>query len=196
MQGLMQRALADDWDKLPQALQAHYGYGETKDCGHLDIEFPRAMKPLLTLLRVFGILLNRHGRQVAAVVEKSDRDGRQYWRRRIRYADGKVVEFNTCWVSAGGNQLIEFVNPVLGLQMAVHVSDGRLYYRGVRYVVKLGAVMLPVPEWMVLGHTQIEEVAVDANHFAMDFRLIHPLFGQIFRYAGAFEASLRGPSRG
>lgn len=31
-------------------------------------------------------------------------------------------------------------------------------------------------------------VASGGRHFAMDFRLTHPLFGQVFRYAGEFEA--------
>jgi hypothetical protein len=32
-------------------------------------------------------------------------------------------------------------------------------------------------------------VAIDETHFAMDFRLTHPLLGEVFRYAGRFEAA-------
>jgi len=49
--------------------------------------------------------------------------------------------------------------------------------------------LLPVPEWRLLGRTSIVEEAVDATHFVMDFRLTHPLFGQVFRYSGEFEAA-------
>lgn len=189
MKSLMQHALGDDWDKLPPALQAHYRFGTTTDTGHMDIEYPRFMQFHLSVLRVFGALVDRQGRRVSTIVEKSVVGERQYWRRTISFPDGKVVCFNSFWVSAGGNQLIEFVNPVLGLQMAAHVEDGRLHYRGVRFVAKLGPVMLPIPEWLVLGRTSIVEVAVDDRHFAMDFRLIHPLFGQVFRYSGEFEAA-------
>lgn len=73
--------------------------------------------------------------------------------------------------------------------MVARVEDGRLHYRGVRFVVKLGPLLLSIPEWLVLGHTTIVEEAVDETHFAMDFRLTHPLLGLVFRYAGEFEAA-------
>lgn len=191
MKSLMQCALGDDWDKLPPALQAHYRFGKTIDRGHMDIEYPRFMQPYLTILRIAGALINRRGQQVSTVVEKSVVGERQYWRRTITYSDGKVVHFNSFWVAVGGNQMIEFVNPLLGLQMAVHVEDGKLHYQGVRFVAKLGRMLLPIPEWMVLGHTTIAEHAIDETHFAMDFRLTHPVFGQVFRYSGEFEAEAK-----
>ena len=191
MKSLMQRALGEDWHKLPDSLQTHYHFGATTDTGHMDIEYPRFMQPYLSVLRVFGALVNRSGRQLSTIVEKNVIGDRQYWRRTITYPDGKSVYFNSFWVSAGGNQVIEFVNPVLGLQMSVHVENGRLHYHGVRFVVKLGRLLLPIPEWMVLGHTTIIEEAVDETHFAMDFRLTHPLLGQVFRYSGVFEAATK-----
>jgi hypothetical protein len=191
MKSLMQRALGEDWDKLPPALQAHYRFGTTTDTGHMDIEYPRFMQPYLSLLRVVGALVDRGGRQVSSVVEKSVVGERQYWRRTLTYANGKVVYFNSFWVSAGDNQVIEFVNPILGLQMAAHVEDGRLHYRSVRFVVKLGPLRLSIPEWLALGRATIVEEALDETHFAMDFRLTHPLLGQVFRYAGRFEAASR-----
>ena len=90
-------------------------------------------------------------------VEKCDSPSGQRWRRTISFADGKVVYFNSRWVAGQGNRLIEYVNPILGLEMAVHVADGKLYYEGVRFVVKLGGLLVPIPEWLLLGHTTIEE---------------------------------------
>ena len=188
MKSLMQSALGADWDKLPQALQAHYRFGASTDTGQLDIEYPQFMQPCLNVLRVFGALVNRSGRRVSTRVEKSVVGDRQYWRRTLTYPDGKVVCFNSFWVAVASNQLIEFVNPVLGLQMAPRVEEGRLHYRSVQFVVKLGPLLLPIPEWLVLGHTTIVEEAVDDSHFAMDFRLTHPLLGQVFRYSGRFKA--------
>ncbi|MCL2830925.1 MAG: DUF4166 domain-containing protein [Betaproteobacteria bacterium] len=189
MKSLMQRALGADWDKLPPALQAHYQFGETIDTGAMDVEYPRLMQPCLNVLGILGALVNRSGRDVHTVVKKRVVGERQYWRRTLTYPNGKVVCFNSFWICAGEGQLIEFVNPVLGLQMAPTVKDSRLHYRGVRFVAKLGPLMLPIPEWLVLGHTTIVEEAIDENHFIMDFRLTHPLFGQVFRYSGKFEAA-------
>lgn len=189
MKSLMQRALGADWENLPPALQAHYRFGTTTDTGTMDIDYPRFMQPCLGILRWLGALIDRRGRGVSTIVKKKVEGERQYWRRTITFADGQVVRFDSFWVWAGGNQLIEFVNPVLGLQMAVQVADGRLHYRGVRFVAKLGPLLLPIPEWLVLGHTRIVEEALDDTHFAMDFRMTHPLLGQVFRYCGTFKAS-------
>lgn len=187
MNSLMQQALGHDWDKLHPALQAHYQAAPNLDIGHLDIEYPTFMQPLLHLLHRCGALLNRRGRNVATRVTKHMDGERQYWRRAMTFADGQVVQFNSYWVLAGGNQLIEYVNPLLGLQMAVHVENDQLHYHGVRFILKLGPLLLPIPEWLALGHTSIVETGAADNHFAMDFRLTHPLFGQIFRYAGTLQ---------
>ena len=88
---------------------------------------------------------------------------------------------------ADGHQLSEHVNPLLGLPIVVHVEHDQLHYHGVRFVLKLGPLLLPIPEWLALGHTSIVETGAADNHFAMDFRLTHPLFGQIFRYAGVLQ---------
>ena len=196
MRSLMQQALGVDWEKLPPALQAHYQFGTTTETGHMDIEYPRFMQPFLTMLRVFGALVNRSGRKVVTVVEKSVIGERQYWRRTITFPGGKMVCFNSFWVLAGQEHVIDFVNPVLGLQMAPYVAGGRLHYRGVRFVAKLGPLLLSIPEWLVLGHATVVEEAVNTTRFAMDFRLTHPLLGEVFRYAGEFEVVASESSEG
>lgn len=194
MKSLMQQALGADWEKLPTALQAHYQFGTTFDTGHMNVEYPRFMQPVLSVLRIVGALVNRSGRDVVTVVKKRVIGDRQYWRRTLTYPDGKVLYFNSFWICAGQGQVIEFVNPVLGLQMAPSVKGSRLHYRGIRFVAKLGPLMLPIPEWLVLGHTTIVEEAIDENHFVMDFRLTHPLLGEVFRYSGRFQAALGEPA--
>ena len=169
MNSLMQSALGADWEKLPPALHAHHRYGATRDSGHLNNRASAIHAALLSVLRVVG--------------------DRLHWRQTITYPDRRVLTFNSLWVAAGGNQLIEFVNPVLGLQMAAHVEGGRLRCHGFRFVVKLGQILLPIREWLLLGRSSIVEEAVDETHFVMDFPLTYPLFGQVFRYSGEFEAS-------
>jgi hypothetical protein len=189
MKSLMQQALGADWDALPPALQTHYQFGTTVDTGAMDIEYPRFMQPVLSALRRVGALVNRRGQRVATVVEKHVVGDRQYWQRTITYADGQSIRFNSFWLYAGDGQMIEFVNPLLGLKMAPYLADGRLHYRGICFVIKLGPLLLRIPEWLVLGHTTIVEEAIDDSHFAMDFRLTHPLFGEVFRYAGKFATA-------
>jgi hypothetical protein len=193
MKSLMQQVLGTDWEKLPDSLKAHYQLEPNVDIGHLDIEFPRWMKPYLWLLHLFGALLARSGSQVPTRVEKAVAADRQHWRRVMQFSDGEKVVFNSFWVCSGGNRLIEFVNNVMGLEMAVHVEGSELRYEGVRYVMKFGRLEVGLPEWLILGHTTIVERGLPAGSFAMDFRLTHPLFGEVFRYSGAFVTQRLSP---
>ncbi len=188
---IMQMALKDQWQELPQSLKAHYQGEDNADVGKLSIEYPKAMQLPLNLLRILGALINRAGNEIPAKVEKSMRKDKQYWKREINFLDGRKVIFKSVWQYHDGNELIEFVNRFIGLRMAVKVQDEVLYYEGKGYELRLGKLRLSIPEWILLGHTSIEEKAIDNNHFAMDFRLHHPVFGQIYRYSGTFNTEQR-----
>ncbi|MFC3531578.1 DUF4166 domain-containing protein [Vogesella facilis] len=187
----MQQLLGKDWQQLPAALQAHYVAGHSVEHGHLDIHYPRAMQPLLQLLHLLGALVHRRGRQLPTEVRKDEQQGRQRWQRRIVFPDGKVLRFDSCWEAGKHGQLIEYVNPLLGLAMTPYVVGQQLHYRGESFIVRLGPVRLPLPEWL-LGHTSIVEQALDDSRFAMDFRLTHPLLGEVYRYSGVFDTHPAG----
>lgn len=183
----MQIALGDQWQQLPPALQAHYQPNANSDIGEMDIEYPVYMQPYLSLLRLFGALINRRGKNIPTTVEKHMKGDIQYWKRTISFTQDKIIIFSSFWVHDGSNELIEYVNPFLGLRMSVHIENNELHYEGRNFVVKLGKLLIPIPEWLVLGHTTIIETALNDNEFKMDFKLSHPLFGTIFRYSGKFK---------
>jgi len=56
-------------------------------------------------------------------------------------------------------------------------------------VQRLGRWQCRWSERWLLGHTLIDEHALDAQHYAMDFRMVHPWLGQVFRYAGRFAVN-------
>ena len=184
---LMQKVLGDQWAQLPAVLQKHYQHSDNTEVGVLDIEYPVFMQPYLSFLRLMGALINRRGKKIPTTVSKRMVGDIQYWHRSISFPNGRVVLFKSRWMYAGDNELIEYINPFIGLRMRLHVNDDCLYYQGLHYVVKLGRILLPIPEWLVLGHTMIEEKALDDKRFSMDFSLQHPWFGQLFSYAGVFR---------
>ncbi len=184
---LMQIALGDQWQQLPPALQAHYQSNANSDIGKMNIDYPIYMQPYLTILRLFGALINRRGKNIPTTVEKHMEGDVQYWKRSIHFSQDKKILFNSFWVYEGSNQLTEYVNSFLGLRMSVHVENHEIHYEGRNYIVKLGGLLIPVPEWLVLGHTTIVENALSDSEFSMDFKLNHPLFGTIFRYSGEFK---------
>ena len=189
---LMEKALGKQWDQLPASLQAHYQQSNNTDQGTLDIEYPRFMQLYLNAMRLLGVLVNRRGTAIPATVEKWMEGDVQQWKRSIYFpADEsgkppKTLFFKSHWVYASGNELIEYVNSFIGLRMAVTVQEKQLHYEGKSYVIKLGSFLLPVPEWLILGHTHIVETAISHEEFTMDFRLHHPWFGEVFCYSGAF----------
>ena len=186
MSSVMERALGSAWAQLPPGLQAHYQDGASTDEGAMDIDFPWFIRLHLSVLRCFGVLINRRGQHVPTVVQKTSQGERQHWQRTMTFADGQQVQFNSVWQHAGPNQLLEYVKPYLALLTAVAVRDGQLHYSGICFVVQLGKWQLRLPEWL-LGHTSIVEQGVGDSSYAMDFRLTHPWFGQVFRYAGSFN---------
>lgn len=192
MDNLMQRALGSRWAQLPPALQAHYlqgADGMAVDRGHMDVSYPRFMQPALSVLRWVGALVPRRGAQVATTVLRRAATDRLHWQRTLTFADGEVVHFNSAWEPGPHGSVIEFVNPLLGLEMKPFVEGAQLRYEGLRFVLRLGGRLFTLPEWL-LGHTTIVEEAVDDTHFRMDFRMTHPVAGEVFRYAGVFAAGV------
>lgn len=187
---IMKQALGEQWYSLPSVLQAHYQENNNRDIGYLTVEYPGWMQQFLNLLSLFGALLNRKGQSIPTVVKKTMQGQKQYWYRTLTFSDGKKVYFKSRWEYAGDNQLFEFVNPLLGLCMSVSVKDDKLYYQGEYFVFRLWKLNIPIPEWLLLGHTTIVENGIDSEHFQMDFRLTHPLFGQLYRYTGTFSTQL------
>ncbi len=186
---LMQQVLGDDWQRLPPALKKHHLAQRYADLGHLDIVYPPFMQACLNLLSWFGVLFNHRGKALATQVVKTI-DGHQlHWKRRIQLPDGQVMTFNSRWETAGDHAIIEYVNAFLGLKMRLRVADGLIHYEGVYFVLKLGMVKLPIPEWLILGHCIIVEKALDEDHFHMEFHLQHPLLGRLYHYRGRFHTA-------
>lgn len=186
-QSPMQKALGNQWQQLPAALKSHYQHNSNSDIGYLNIEYPMYMHPYLTFLHLFGVLINRRGKNIPTTVEKHMQDHFQFWKRTICFPGNKTILFNSFWIYDRKNELIEFINPFIGLRMNVHVQNDKLYYEGCHFVVKIGKFLIPIPEWLLLGHTTITETALSDSEFEMDFTLKHPLFGNIFRYSGKFK---------
>ena len=189
---LMQQALGEQWAQLPPSLKAHYNNnegGENIAIGELTIDYPKFMQWPLNAMRLVGALVNRRGDKLPTKVERiMNDDGAQYWHRSIQYPDGTTVAFKSRFTyDLENNEFVEYTNRFLGLKMQSFVKDGALHYESCGYVLELGAVTIPLPEWLALGHASIVESAINETEFQMDFRLKHPLFGEIFSYIGTFK---------
>ena len=190
-ESLMQQALGEQWHQLPRALQAHYennDNGENIAEGELTIDYPKFMQIPLNVMRLLGALVNQRGTNLPTKVIRRMNEGAQYWHRSIQYPNGSEVAFKSRFtLDAKNNEFIEYTNRFLGLKMKSFVENNALHYESCGYVLELGAITIPLPEWLALGHASIVETAVSDNEFKMDFRLKYPLLGEIFSYIGTFK---------
>ncbi len=186
-QSVMQKALGEQWQQLPSALQSHHQHGTNFDVGYLDIKYPTFMHPYISFLHLLGALINRRGNNIPTIVEKHMNGDIQFWKRTVRFPGKKTVLFNSFWIHGRKNELIEYINSYVGLRMAVCVKNNKLFYEGCHFIIKVGILLIPIPEWLVLGHTTIIETAVSESEIKMDFKITHPLFGMIFSYSGKFK---------
>lgn len=182
----MQQVLGKDWDLLPTALKAHHQSSNHQDIGHLTISYPKLMQPYLTLMRWVGVMVNRKAEYVPTQVTKTYQMKLLNWQRTLNFNDGSTMQFNSIWIYEKENIINEYVNRFIALRMAVTVKDHKLYYYGKGILIKIGKLKLTIPEVLLLGNSSIIEEAIDETHFKMDFRLNHPLFGELFCYKGIF----------
>ncbi len=190
---LMQQALGKQWEQLPQGLQAHYendANNHNHAEGQLTIDYPRFMQWPLNLLRLMGALVNQRGKNIPTTVERRMIDGEQHWHRTLAFPAQPIHFQSRFMLDTQKNEFIEYTNRYLGLRMHAFVENEALYYESCGYVIRVFGVKIPLPEWLALGHARIVETAIDDESFAMDFRLIHPLLGEIFCYQGQFRTSL------
>jgi Domain of unknown function (DUF4166) len=62
-----------------------------------------------------------------------------------------------------------------------------LVYRSNGHLWQVGKLRIPIPDVLFLGHAIITETAISENQFQLNFRITHPLFGETYRYGGAFQ---------
>jgi len=189
---LMQQTLGGQWDLLPPALKVHYGEndkGENHAEGVLNIGYPWFMQWPLSFFRLLGALVNKRGKDLKTTVSKINKAGKQYWHREIVYPNGKQIIFDSVFVAGDNKDFIEYINSFIGLRMVAFVKGDKLHYESKGYVLKLGNIKIPIFEWLALGHASIIEWQDDDSDdqtFDMDFRIKHPIFGEVFCYKGRF----------
>lgn len=149
-----------------------------------------AAKPFVWLGRAFGALLTRQGRDIPVEVvnsTRSDEAKSMFWHRTFSFPGEVPQLFVSRMEYVSGREIIEYVGYGMGIRMQMCVNDGALVYESCGYRWTFGGWSITIPEWLFLGHATIEEYPVDDERFGLDFRIMHPLFGKTFAYAGEFS---------
>jgi hypothetical protein len=59
------------------------------------------------------------------------------------------------------------------------------------HLLKLGPVILPIPDSLLLGRALITEEALSDDSFRLQFEIVHPLWGRTYSYGGVFKTAAR-----
>lgn len=192
----MHQVLGEDWHDLPAVIRSHYDIAEpgksTIVTGSMTIDYPCWLSPVLKLMRLCNALVDLKGGPMVVQVRKwQDPDASALcWRRHIQSGDGRQQLFPSRMVRQQGNELIEYVGMGFGIRLKVSVEDGRLVYRSNGHLLKLGPVVLPIPDSLLLGHAVIREEALSEDSFLLHFEIVHPLWGKTYSYGGIFNTTV------
>lgn len=189
---LLQKALGEDWNKLPSVIQRHYSVAiDSKTClkGAMEIAYPNYLLPLISLIHLCGGLVVRRGKDIETRVEKttSQQNTQLCWKRTLKYYDGEKDYFYSQMSYLQNHELIETVRFGFGLRLKVSVDHGMLVYRSNGHIWQCGRFRLTFPDWLLLGTATITETPISDQQFRLNFSINHPLLGNCYCYSGIFQ---------
>ena len=191
---IFETVLGGDWTKLGAVVRRHYSLRPfSRDAvtvrGSMEEVWHSAFaKLLLPMARLAGALVPYRGRDVPVEVHYAAREGDAtlHWDRVFHFAGKPPFHFRSHMELAEGNEVIEFVRLGIGMRLAVTAEAGALVFCGTGYIWRLVGRDWPLPLGLVLGRAYVEERPAGEDRFTMRMNLVHPLFGELFRYRGRF----------
>jgi len=189
---LLQKTLAEDWNKLPAVIQRHYSIDDgASSClkGRMEIGYPSYLLPLIFLIHLCGGLVFRRGKDIETQVDKttSNKNTTLFWKRTLTYEESKKDYFYSQMDTLQNHELIETVRYGFGLRLKVSVENGNLIYRSNGHIWQYGRFRLTFPDWLLLGRATIIETPVSDKKFSLDFSIEHPSWGRCYWYHGVFQ---------
>jgi len=187
---VFQAVFGDQWEDLPVVMKKHYApRAGSRDMvrvsGHLDVKVAWFMR---VAARLTGMLVPYSGNKVPVTVTFTSPDNHSFHLDRVfRFAGRKPLRFRSRMEHIGGNELIEFMRFGIGWKLACHWDGAKVILDHRGYVWRLFGVTIPVPLAWVIGKGYAEEVPLSDECFSMWTHSHHPLFGQVFGYAGSFR---------
>ena len=184
----------DSWVALPPVFRAHYANRPYSDDltivrGKMHVRLSPWVRMVSPLLRLTRTLVPKAGEDVAVTVKFcSERDSDVFrFEREFVFGDGECHRFISRMQPVGGNEVIEWTGSGIGWHAAYSHTAGKVILSHLGYRLKLFGRMFSLPSRWLFGEAEAHETAIDAITFAMEMRIRHPLFGEIYGYGGRFE---------
>jgi hypothetical protein len=183
-QSVYQRVLGDEFDRLAPELRAYFSAppADSVGRGHGVYEVAgshkRWLAPLFAFLAWRRILFPELGYGVPFTVTNIPGPGEGLSSRREFHLPGRERQMHDTMHVVDGS-LHDFLGRRGGLEVRLRPTvgdDGSLHLRALR---------VPLPA-LLSARVLLDESWVDGRQ-RVDVRMQHPLFGEIFRYCGAFD---------
>jgi hypothetical protein len=192
-QSVYQRVLGDEFDRLAPELRAYFSAppADSVGRGHGVYEVAgshkRWLAPLFAFLAWRRILFPELGYGVPFTVTNIPGPGEGLSSRREFHLPGRERQMHDTMHVVDGS-LHDFLGRRGGLEVRLRPTvgdDGSLRMLSDRAWLHLRALRVPLPA-LLSARVLLDESWVDGRQ-RVDVRMQHPLFGEIFRYCGAFD---------
>jgi hypothetical protein len=186
------RVLGADFDSLSPELRAYFSLPPAGSVGRGSGVYEvagsrqRWLTPVFALLAWRRILFPEYARDVPFTVTNVPGPGQGLSARREFHFPGRErVMQDTMHVVDG--RLHDFLGRRGGLEvrLGLSVRDGSLRMLSERAWLHLGPLRLPLPA--LLSARVVLDESWSHGRQRVDVRMLHPLFGEIFRYTGTFD---------
>ena len=180
------------WHQLPKVLQKHYKnkpYSSDQNLakGRLDVycrSYMKLLKPFFRYLKIIPLVDQKNVDTTVYFKSHPDNDG--FYFQRVFYFADQAYTFNSCMIYRN-QEIIEKMR--WGFCWRINYFwDGhsiQLQHKGYAFMLK--RFLIPLPLTILLGRCNASETAIDDEHFAMQVKITHPWWGDVYGYSGHFK---------
>ena len=193
---IFQDIFGDSWKDLPIVLKKHYAnrpYSQDKVSveGVLDVSCRSYMRLLRPFYRLLGSVpaITESGVPVTVDFDSEKNTKAFHFNRTFYFTRAKPYHFRSQMLQISGNEVIEVMRFGVCWRMNYGWDGSKVTLRHKGYALKILGHYLPLPISCLVGRGDADEIAVDDDHFDMRVSITHPLFGDVYSYAGRFKVT-------
>lgn len=186
----------DDWGRLPLAIWRRFSkrpaggrtivyVGEVEEISHSRIGWWIAQ-----LVRAIGGPLPRGTETKVPMVVTVTEDaasGGQVWTRICARGSGFPQVIHSAMRFVGSTGLEEFVGFGISMALRLRVENGALLFESAGYLLSLGRLRLPLPEWLTPGALTAAHSDLGGGAFRVTLSVVHPRWGELVRQSAVFR---------
>jgi len=190
---IFESILANKWSQLPEVLKRHYAIRSGSDDrsivrGEMSVRYRGPLKLLAPVYRLLGSvpLINQDKVETEVLFHGEKDDAGFRFVRTFKPQNEKPYQFRSTMFQLAGSEVIEVMRFGFCWWLNYDFENGQVLLRHKGYGVRWFGRFFSLPLTSLLGRADAWEKAVDNDHFEMQVKVVHPIFGEIYSYSGVF----------